>query len=122
MLLYKHSARCPKAIQMFLDLNPRYWPLIPMPIREAQQENQSYVLPPSIPEDPTSHVITSIHTRSDHITGSCMVDLPPFPSNQYTFSTRQCAEQFRFFKTKEDLQMPNYNLDLYNATIVAVCK
>jgi hypothetical protein len=122
MLLYRHSARCPKAIQIFLDLNPHYWPLIPMPIHEAQRENQSYILSPTIPEDPTSHVITSIHTRSDHMSGSCMVDLPPFPSNQYTFSTRQCVEQFQFFKIKEDLRMPNCNLDLYNATIVAVCK
>ncbi len=126
MLLYKHSARCPYAIQIFLDCNPHYWPFIPMPIYEAQQENQFYHhdhFPTTIPHDPTSHVVTSSRTRSDHDTGCCMVALPPpFPSDQYTFSLRQSIEQFQFFQTKQDYRLPNLNLDLYDATIIAVCK
>lgn len=125
MLLYKHSARCPHAIQMFLDCNPQYWPLIPMSIHEAQQENQFYHedhFPNTVPHDPISHVVTSNMTRSDHDTAYCMTALPPFPSDQYTFSLRQCVAQFQFFQTKQDYHMPNADLDLYDATIIAVCK
>ena len=122
MLLYKHSARCPAAIQLFLDCNPHYWCFTPMPQQDAQRENQGYELPTSIPADPSSLSVTSAQTRSDHEAGCCMTDLPPFPSNQYTFSTGQCAQQFRYFKMKQDYHLPNGNLDLYNAVIIAVCK
>ncbi|CAF1515766.1 unnamed protein product [Adineta steineri] len=120
MLLYKHSARCSHAIQLFLDCNPQYWPLIPMTKEEAQIENQSYHLPPDESLDLSSHCGTSIHTRSDHASGSCMIALPSFPSDQYIFSLRQCAEQYQFFKNKQDLRTPNFDLDLYDASIIAV--
>ncbi len=122
MLLYKHSARCPAAIQLFLDCNPQYWSFIPMLQNEAQDDNQFYQLPNSIPMDPSSLFITSADLRSDNEAGCCMTDLPPLPSNKYTFSTRQCAQQFLYFKNKQDYRWPNFNLDLYNATILAVCK
>jgi hypothetical protein len=122
MLLYKHSSRCPAAIQLFLDCNPQYWPFIPISQDEALRDNQSYQLPSSIPDDPSSLLTVSDRIRSDHETGYCMNDLPPVPSNKYTFSLRQRAEQFEYFKNKLDLEMPNFNLDLYNAAIVAVCK
>jgi hypothetical protein len=122
MLLYKHSARCPSAIQMFLDCNPRYWRFVPMTKDEAQSQNESYILPDSIPIDPTSHVVPNEYTRSDFEVGNCMNNLPLLPSENYTFSTRQCGKQFQAFKDKRDLLMPNFDLDLYNATIIAVCK
>ena len=121
MLLYKHSARCPIAVQMFLNCNPQYWSLVPMLKTEAEQDNQYFhSLPDSIPEDPTSHFISSPDVRSDHEAGTAMNDLPPFPSDQYTFSNRQCMEQFQFFKTKQDLYKPNAHLDLYQATIIVL--
>ncbi len=63
MLLYKHSARYPAAIQLFLDFNPQYWSFIPMLEREAQNNNQFYELPGSIPADPSSLLLTSARTR-----------------------------------------------------------
>lgn len=122
MLLYKHSARCPTAMQLFLNCNPQYWSFVPMLEQEAQKDNQSYQLPHSVPHDPSSLLITSSNIRSDHEAGCCMTNLPPLPSNKYTFSTRQCAQQFQYFKTKQDYYIPNYNLNLYNAKIIAVCK
>ncbi|CAF1029997.1 unnamed protein product [Adineta ricciae] len=120
MLLYRHSARCPVAMQLFLQCNPQYWPLIPMLAPDAQYDNRSYKLPVSIPSDPTSPIVTNTHTRSDQEAGCCMTDLPPFPSKTYTFSTRQCAHQFEYFKNKQDYILPDFNLDLYQAAIVAV--
>ena len=122
MLLYKHFARCPTAIQLFLDCNPHYWSFVPMLKQDAQQENHSYRRPSSIPIDPTSTTNANRHIRSDHETGLCMTDLPPLPSNDYTFSNRQCVEQFQYFQNKRDYQWPNFHLDLYNAKIIAVCK
>jgi len=122
MLLYRHSARCSIAMQWFLNCNPDYyWCFVPMTKEQAEIENKFYVLPLSIPTDPTSPVITGRYRRSDLAAGTFMTNLPPLPSNYYTFSTRQCAEQFQIFKNERNLLMPNNNLDLYNAAIVAVC-
>ena len=122
MLLYKHSARCPAAMQLFLDCNSQYWPFIPMLEQDAQKDNQLYQLPPSIPPDPSSPLMTSSHTRTDHEAGCSMTNLPPLPSRQYTFSTRQSAQQFLYFKNRQDYYWPNFNLNLYRAAIIALCK
>ena len=46
------------------------------------------------------------------------------PSEHYTFSTHQHTKQFQTFKEKRDRSILNFNrdLDLYNATIIAVRK
>ncbi|CAF1535186.1 unnamed protein product [Adineta ricciae] len=41
ILLYKHLAHCPSAIQMFLDCNPQYWHFVPMLESEAATQNLS---------------------------------------------------------------------------------
>ncbi|CAF1392821.1 unnamed protein product [Adineta steineri] len=120
MLLYRHSARCPVAMQLFLSCNPQYWPFVPMLNYYASDENRYYQLPAHIPADPTSPLGESVHRRSDCEAGTCMTDLPPMPFNRYTFSARQCAEQFQYFKNKRDYQPLNNNLDIYNAKIIAV--
>lgn len=122
MLLYRHSARCPQAIQWFLDCNPTFWPLVPMRRDVADQDNQGYQLPTSVPSDPSSPLITAPHTRSDLEAGTYMNNLPPLPDHRYNFSTRQCVEQFQLFKDEHQQFQTNPNLDLYNATIVAVCQ
>ena len=122
MLLYRHSARCSKAMQWFLDCNPTFWNFVPMVKEKAHQDNQSYVLPSSIPLDPTSTIVTKQNERSDSETGLSLIDLPPLPSDDYTFSTRQCAQQFALFKEMKNRLQPNNDLDLYNASIVAVRK
>ena len=122
MLLYRHSARCSVAMQWFLNCNPHYWPFVPSTKERAQRDNQVYIVPLSIPTDPTSSLVTQPNRRSDAEAGTCLTDLPPFPSDDYTFSTRQCAEQFGIFKDKRNQLLPNTDLDLYNATMIAVRK
>lgn len=122
MLLYRHSARCPAAMQWFLNCNPHFWPFVPLEKTRAHMDNAIYVMPSSIPADPTSPMVTESNRRSDLEAGTCLNDLPDLPSDDYTFSTRQCAEQFKIFKNKDNQLLPNNDLDLYNATIVAVCK
>ncbi len=125
MLLYKHSARCPSAIQMFLDCNPQYWCFVPMPKIEAQTQN---LASDSLPSDyivlgPTSTFVSNRHhTSGDQEASSYMNNLPPLPSENYTFSTYQRTKQFQAFKDKRDHLIPNFHLDLYNATIIAVRK
>ena len=122
MLLYRHSARCPKAVQWFLDCNPVFWPFVPLHREEADEDNAHYQLPASVPMDPTSPLITAPQTRSDLEAGTYMSNLPPLPDHRYTFSTRQCVEQFQLLKDERNRFEPNLHLDLYNATIVAVCQ
>ncbi|CAF4418772.1 unnamed protein product, partial [Adineta steineri] len=117
MLLYKHSARCSYAIQMFLDCNPQYWCFVPMPKMEARTQNLTSDFSSNITMFPSN-----IHSRRDQEASTYMIDLPPFPSENYMFSTNQRTQQFYMFKEKYDLLLPNIHLDLYNATIIAVCK
>ncbi|CAF1451534.1 unnamed protein product [Adineta steineri] len=49
MLLYKHSIRCPSAIQLFLDCNPQYWHFVLMLKTEIQDSSTNNV--PSMPSD-----------------------------------------------------------------------
>ena len=46
MWLYQHTARCPVAIQLFLEANPGYWCLIPMKNEEAVARINTHI-PPS---------------------------------------------------------------------------
>jgi hypothetical protein len=120
MLLYRHSARCAKAMHLFLTCNPAYWAFVPMLKQRADDENGSFVMPSTIPMDPTSLSTSNRLQRSDHATGMCMTDLPPLPNTDYTFSLRQCAEQFLLFRPETKRILYNANLDLYDASIVAV--
>ena len=87
---------------------------------EADQDNAHYQLPATVPMDPTSPLSSDPLTRSDLDAGNYMSNLPPLPDRRYTFSTRQCVEQFQLLKDERNRLEPNTNLDLYNATIVAV--
>lgn len=122
MLLYRHSARCPVAMRWFLNCNPQFWPFVPTEKERAEADNATYIMPSSIPTDPTSPMVTESNRRSDFEAGTCLNDLPPLPSDDYTFSMRQCVEQFEIFKDEDNQLLPNNDLDLYNATIIAVCK
>ena len=123
MLLYKHSARCSSAIQMFLDCNPQYWCFVPMSKAVAQEE----ILASHSPSDhirlrPTSTSVSDLHTYHDKEASSYVHHLPPMPSENYTFSFKQRTKQFQIFKNKLHHLIPNSHLDLYNATIFVVCK
>ncbi|CAF1403722.1 unnamed protein product [Adineta steineri] len=88
MLIYKHSIRCPSAIQLFLDCNPQYWHFVPMLKVEIQ--------------DSSTNTLSSM------------------PSDNYTFFAHQRLKQVQLLKDKHECLKPNFHLDLYNATIIAV--
>ena len=121
--LYEHSTRCSSAIQLFLDCNPAYWCFVPMQKAEAHAQNLASGLPADcIKLNPTSSLMQNIHTRRDQEASLCMNNLPPMPSDNYTFSACQRTKQFQTFKEKRDPPIPNLKLDLYNAAIIVVCK
>lgn len=115
MKLYQHSAHCPVAMQIFLDANPHYWRFMPMLIEDARKpEQQSSSL-----EGLSNQRDQQLRSKEDCFV--CMEAIPKPPSG-YTFSNRQFLLQAQYFHNKRDQIMPNPNIDLYNATIVAVCK
>ncbi|CAF1297606.1 unnamed protein product [Adineta steineri] len=131
MLLYRHAARCPWAIQLFLNFNPIYACFIPVTINKAIEHCQNYALPPTLiihdQEYPTSismknrnDMSATADTRADEIVRSCMRHIPPLPSG-YTFSIRQRVDQFLYFKNQLDIKIkPNKFIDLFNVALIAV--
>lgn len=115
MKLYQHSVRCPVAIQIFLDANPQYWRFIPMTFEESETLEQRSVHGLGLPEE----LDWKLRSRDDC---KLYVTSVPKPPIEYTFSNRQQALQLLYFYKKRDKILPNQSIDLYNATIVAVCK
>ncbi|CAF3283258.1 unnamed protein product [Rotaria sp. Silwood2] len=113
MKLYQHSARCPVAMQIFLDANHQYWRFVPMSLEESQRPEQQMVQSLVISDEPSHHA----RTRRDC---EICVDAVPKPSKGYIFSNRQIMLQTQYFHKLQDKTLPNLNIDLYNATIVAV--
>ncbi|CAF1346263.1 unnamed protein product [Rotaria sordida] len=106
MKLYQHSAHCPSAIQWFLDENPEYWPFIPRKTTEAEEQEEEKELVYSTGE-------TDRFTYADDV---------PTPPNGYRFDLEQKKEIDQFFHEGKYLNSPNLHLDLYQVSIVAICK
>ena len=69
-------------------------------------------------------VLTEIfdwHRRS-HIQCQTYVAAVPTPPLTYAFSNRQLRQQTQFFHQKQDLKLPDAETNLYNASLIAVCK
>ncbi|CAF4597973.1 unnamed protein product, partial [Rotaria sp. Silwood2] len=58
MKLYQHSARCPVAMQIFLDANHQYWRFVPMSLEESQRPEQQMVQSLVISDEPSHHART----------------------------------------------------------------
>jgi hypothetical protein len=102
-------------MQIFLDANLQYWRFIPMSIEESQRPEQQSIQHPHL-----SDVLDwNLRSKEDC---SIYVEAVPKPPTGYTFSTRQIILQTQYFHKKRDQILPNADIDLYNATIVAVCK
>lgn len=116
MKLYQHSRRCPIAMQIFLDANLQYWRFIPMTFEESERPEQKFFESPHL-----SDQIDDYNRRSKD---DCQIYVTsvPRPPVGFTFSNRQIALQTQYFHKKQDKIMPNKDIDLYNATIVAVRK
>ncbi|CAF1444491.1 unnamed protein product [Adineta steineri] len=131
MRLYKHAARCPLTIQMFLNFNPTYSCFIPIPINKIAEENQKCSLPSSLIFHNFDYPIViaskdqrerreTHETHSDHTVHRCMRNLPPVPLG-YGFSRSQRLEQFQYFKVKENMiRRQDLTVNLFNVGIVAV--
>lgn len=113
MQLYQHSTQCPVAMQIFLDANPQYWRFIPMTNEEAnvpeQQTDPSVVI--------SNDIYYNIRSKDDCKT---YVDSVPKPTQGYVFSNRQKLLQMYYFHEKRDTKLPKSDIDLYQATIIAV--
>ena len=113
MKLYQHSARCSHAMQIFLDANPQYWRFIPMTIDESMKPEQTNIHRPVLSDE----INMQYRTKEDAIV--CM-DAVPGPPTNYVFSNRQIVLQTQYFHQNRDKTLPNMNIDLFRATIIAV--
>lgn len=122
MWLYQHTARCPKAIQLFLDANSDYWCLVPMTLADPTLQLNEASLPPPPPDEKDSNELPSVRIKA-YV--KYLTDLIPTPPEKYTFSDCQKYQQRYFFQKGKDQLLftsPQTNADLYNANIVAVRK
>jgi hypothetical protein len=69
--------------------------------------------------DPITSQVLNPHTHRDQEIYAWMNNLRSMPSENYVFSQHQHTKQYQLFKDKRDQLVPNMNLDLYNAAIVA---
>lgn len=116
---YQHLARCPKAIQIFLDANPDYWCLVPMLEQEVQMDPDQHA---SIPSR-RRLLLRSMQPRIEAEAKYYMEGVSD-PPESFVFTEQQRSEQLHFFsQEKERLQSPEIrnHVHLFRATIVAVC-
>ncbi len=117
MWLYQHTARCPIALQLFLDANPDYWCLIPITLEETKSKINTRIH--------SSSQIRSVPPSRLELDAKYLVDQVPDPPEGYLFTDRQKYDQLQFFRTMKDQLLSssvNTMVDLYNAAIIAVCK
>jgi hypothetical protein len=136
--LYKHSTVCSAALQRFLDKSPHYWCFVPMTRRDAMIEDTTASsitigasttaapLPPPSPTMPAKPMFFAAvmegmtRTKAEAVALSNAVPKPP---TGYRFSHRQYREQVEFFMSKKDFTVyPTHLADMYNYSIIAVCK
>ncbi|CAF1520678.1 unnamed protein product [Adineta ricciae] len=113
MQLYKHSTRCLDAMQIFLDANPQYWRFVPMAMDKAVTPEQQTITRPQLFDE------SDPNCRSKEDCQVC-IQAVPRPPDEFTFSNRQILRQAEYFHNKRDKTLPNRDIDLYHATIVAV--
>ena len=123
MRLYEHSARCPSALQAFLDCNPAYWCFIPLRWEDAVSESFACLREqPGIGREAIQ--VMELNESGDPRIHRSLRRVP-VPPAAYEFSYRQRQQQRVFFEQLVSLsgeQTLVNALDLYKFAIVAVCK
>lgn len=102
-------------MQVFLDKNPQYWRFIPMLVDQARQDEENHVPSFVVPDR------LGVNQRAREQCDYCLSAVPSPPTG-YVFSKRQIQEQTQYFHLKQDRTLPSDDLDLYEASVVAVCK
>ena len=113
MRLYQHSVRCPTAMQIFLDANPRYWRFLPMTMEDAEASLECLIQRPVLSNELDWNIRPTDDCR-------LCIEAVPKPPVGYIFSNRQIVSQTEYFHKRQDRNLPNQDIDLYHATIVAV--
>ena len=146
-LLYYHSAVCHHGLQRFLNRNPIYWCFVPQSSAEVKLDDEYYYSNMKQNKDNQSTTVNTFNIVKDSpkatttskkpfLFAPLLVDINrtteetnrfihniPKPPNGYEFSQRQFDEQFQlFFDRKENQVAPSDYVDLYQYTVVAVCK
>ena len=124
--LYQHAARCPAALQLFLDYNPEFWCFVPMKTVELQLRQgpvRGYLAPSPMAhrEATTSESDMSTSWTRKDAEVRFLVQNVPRPPLGYDFNNYQRQQQANFFKWTQDRNVPLNNVDVYNANIIAVC-
>jgi hypothetical protein len=115
MKLYQHSAHCAIAMQIFLDANPQYWRFVPMTIEESNKSAEKHIERLVFADE------SRMVSRSKDDCEECIGAVPQPPTG-YIFSNRQLILQTQYFHNRRDKDLPRDEIDLYNATIIAVRK
>ncbi|CAF1029938.1 unnamed protein product [Adineta ricciae] len=122
MRLYRHSARCPVALRVFLDCNPAHWCFVPMTWHDSATESIRVLAQRSNERDPEIANIVRMGAINDR-TVARQLDSVPIPPAPYAFSYRQRQQQREFFERLATLPLgrsPYSTIDLYQAKIIAV--
>ncbi|CAF1489062.1 unnamed protein product [Adineta steineri] len=117
--LYRHSARCPAVLELFLNNNPSYWCFVPVPMK---LEIRSRIHTPSPPAPPVVVAAAPPYTiqRQEELVQR-LVDNVPKPLGYHEFTPEHVSEQKQFFKYCKDRNPINmHHLRFHQATIVAV--
>ena len=117
MWLYQHTARCPAALQLFLDAKRDYWCLVPMPEERARSKVETTVPAPAR----RSTIVDRAEEARIEADANYLVDGLPEPPASFAFSPRFKHKQMRFFREERYEHEPSdTNVCLYNASIIAV--
>ncbi|CAF4337362.1 unnamed protein product, partial [Adineta steineri] len=115
--LYRHSARCPAVLELFLNNNPSYWCFVPVPMK---REMRSRIHTPS-PPPPLLAAAAPFSIQRQDIMVQRLADNVPKPMGDYEFTPEHVSEQKQFFKYCKDRHPINmHHLRFHQATIVAV--
>lgn len=123
MRLYQHSARCPTALRAFLDCNPHYWCFIPRLTNETMLTQFNPLGEPLERESELDHLFHAGIINDPRLI-DCL-ERVPVPPMTYSFSYEDRQQQRFFFKyllTEGLGRLPYQSLDLYQASMIAVCK
>ena len=114
--LYHHTARCPAALQLFLDVKRDYWCLVPMSEERARSQVENTV--PRLTRSTSANRAEQARIEADV---NYLIDGLPEPPASFVFSPRLKHKQMRFFcEERYEHEPSDTDVCLYNASIVAV--